>query len=116
MEAMLDKLGKTERLRLLRFICSFVWADLDVHAKERTYVMRMVKRLKLSDDEAEQVRGWLEVPPRGEEVDPNDIPARHRKVFLEAIRDTIEADGVVVPEEKEAFELLTELLGATEIE
>lgn len=62
------------------------------------------------EDEADQVRGWVEVPPRADEVDPTDIPARHRELFLDAIRETIEADGVIVPEEREAFQLLEELM------
>jgi len=106
----IDQLGRNERLRLMKFICSFAWADLDVHQKERAFVKRMLKRLKLDDEVAEQVRGWLEVPPPPDEVDPTDIPPRHRKLFLDAIRETIEADGVVVSEEREAFELLQELM------
>src|SRR5262245_15168996 len=107
---MFAKLSRAERLRLMRFICSFAWVDLDVHARERAFVMKMVKRLTLDADEAEQVKGWLTLPPRPEDVDPAEIPARHRKLFLEAIRETIEADGKVVPEEQEAFELIQELL------
>jgi uncharacterized tellurite resistance protein B-like protein len=109
---MLDKLSRTDRLRLMRFICSFAWADLDVHSKERSFVTRMVKRLKLDEEEAAQVNAWLDLPPRPEEVDPADIPTRHRKLFLDAIKKTIEADGVVVPEEREAYELLEELIGS----
>ena len=107
---MLDKLSVSERLRLMKFICSFAWVDLNVHSKERAFVTRTVKKLKLDEECAEQVRGWLEVPPRPEEVDPTDIPERHRRLFLDAIRETIQADGVVVPEEREAFELLEELM------
>jgi hypothetical protein len=107
---MLDKLTRAEQLRLLRFICSFAWADLSVHKKERAFIERMMKKIKLDESCSAQVKGWLEVPPRPEEVDPTDIPVRHRKLFLDAIRETIEADGVVVPEEREAFELLQELI------
>lgn len=106
----LAKLSRGERLRLMRFICSFAWVDLEVHAKERSFVARMVKRLTLDEEEAEQVKGWLEVPPRPEEVDPQEVPERHRALFLDAIRETIEADGKVVPEEQEAFDILKELL------
>jgi uncharacterized tellurite resistance protein B-like protein len=107
---MLDTLSPSERIRLMRFICSFAWADLNVHTKEQAFIRRMVKRLELSEEVAERVREWLEVPPPPEEVDPTEIPARHRAIFLDAIRKTIEADGVVVPAEREAYELLEELL------
>jgi uncharacterized membrane protein YebE (DUF533 family) len=108
--SMLEKLSGAERLRLMRFICSFAWVDLDVHAKERAFVSRMMSRLALDEEEARQVKGWLEVPPRSEEVDPQEVPARHRRIFLDAIRATIEADGVIVPEEQEAYSILEELL------
>src|SRR5512144_1070067 len=107
---MLDKLSRTDRLRLMKFICSFAWADLEVHEKERSFVKRMVKKLQLDEDDAAQVRGWLEVPPPPEDVDPTKIPLRHRELFLDAIRATIMADGVVAPEEQEAFSLMEQLI------
>ena len=57
---MLDKLSRTDRLRLMKFICSFAWADLEVHEKERSFVKRMIKKLQLDEDEAAQVRGLVE--------------------------------------------------------
>ncbi|MCC6527150.1 MAG: TerB family tellurite resistance protein, partial [Polyangiaceae bacterium] len=35
---MLSKLSKTDRMRLMRFVCSFAWADLEVQNEERAYV------------------------------------------------------------------------------
>jgi uncharacterized tellurite resistance protein B-like protein len=106
----LDSLSSDDRLRLMRFVCSFAWADLHVHERERAFVRKMVKRLKLNAAEAKQVEAWLKVPPRPEEVDPAQVPVAHREIFLQATHDLILADGEVHPEEQASFELLDELL------
>ena len=106
----LNDLSKDDRLRLMRFVCSFVWADLHVHDKERKFVRGLVKRLKLGAEDAKQVEGWLKVPPRPEEVDPMDVPLQHRELFLAAAREVILADGDVDPEEQASFTLLDQLL------
>ncbi len=107
---MLDELTKDERLLLLKFVCAFAWADLEVHEKERDFVKRLIERLELSDDENGQVVGWLKhgVPP--EEVDPNRVPRRHREIFLQCAREIIVADGEIDPNESENYELLQALL------
>jgi uncharacterized tellurite resistance protein B-like protein len=106
----LSRLNSTERLRLMRFVCSFAWADLDVNAKERALVARMVRALRLDASERREVDGWLEHPPRAEEVDPAEIPRAHRQLFLDAIRAIIVADGTVKAAEQEQLATLEELL------
>jgi len=34
----LQELSNEDRLRLMRFVCSFAWADLHVHEKEKTFL------------------------------------------------------------------------------
>ena len=104
-------LSREDRLRLMKFVCSFAWADLEVHPQERAFVLRLVRRLGLDEQEERQVERWLEVPPDPEAVDPTDIPASHRKVFLAAIDGVIAADGEIALEERESLELLHQLLG-----
>ena len=70
---MLDALNSRQRLSLMKFVCSFAWADLEVHPKERAFVAKMVRRLELSPDEKERVEGWLETPPSPDAIDPNTI-------------------------------------------
>src|SRR3954468_1571878 len=70
----MHKLKPKDRLRLMKFVCSFVWADLEVRDSERKFVAKMVKKLKLDKSEAAQVEGWLKLPPKPEEVDPTQIP------------------------------------------
>lgn len=107
---MIKKLDREDRLRLMRFVCSFAWADLDVDARERAFVRKLAKRLQLERDELEQVEAWLESPPREEEVDPNAVPRAHRELFLKSAREMITADGKVDPVEQENLALLEQLL------
>ncbi len=104
-----ELLARSERLRLMKFICSFAWADLEIRPEERDFVANLVQRLDLDPGEEKQVQGWLKLPPRPESVDPTQIPAEHRRLFLEEIRGVIESDGEVAEEEAENLELLEKL-------
>ena len=106
----MERLSRQERLQLLRFVCSFVWADLQVSADERAFVHSMVRKLKLHPAEAREVEGWLEVPPPPDSVDPASIPEKHRKLFLQAVRAAVVADGLARPEEREDLVLFERLL------
>jgi uncharacterized tellurite resistance protein B-like protein len=107
---MLKTLASEDRLRLMRFVCSFAWADLEIKTKERALIHRMVKELGLEPAEVQQVEGWLKMPPAAEEVDPATIPRAHREIVLKAVRRVIQADGNVDPEEAENLALLEQLL------
>jgi uncharacterized tellurite resistance protein B-like protein len=107
----LDTLDREERLRLMKFVCSFAWADLEVQDEERDFVRRLVTRLDLDEADRGMVEEWMEVPPRAEEVDPGDIPVEHRQLFLDAVRAMIVADGRVDQDEAENLVLLEALLG-----
>ncbi len=106
----MQKLTRQDRLRLMKFVCSFAWADLEIKAAERKFVHKMAKKLHLDDEERAQVNKWLEVPPPAEEVDPTRIPAAHRQIFLDTIRDLITADGEVANDEWENLALFEQLL------
>jgi uncharacterized tellurite resistance protein B-like protein len=107
---MLKKLSREDRLRLMRFVCSFAWADLEVRDSERVLVKKMVKELGLDKADIAQVDGWLELPPKPEEVDPASIPRDHKRLFVEAARAMISADGEIDPEERESLALLEQLI------
>ncbi len=106
----MDKLSREERMRLMRFVCSFAWADLEVQKEERTFVAKLMRKLELTADEKKQVEEWLKVPPAPEDVDPTDVPRAHRKLFLETVKKLVAADKRLDPEEKENLELLEQLL------
>jgi uncharacterized tellurite resistance protein B-like protein len=106
----LDPLDRDARLRLMKFVCSFAWADLQVRPEEVGFVARIFRRLGLDDAEWRQVQGWLDVPPDPESVDPTRIPNAHRKVFLEAIEGIIASDDEISPMERENLNLFRQLL------
>lgn len=108
---MLESLDRRQRLQLIKFVCSFAWADLEVRPEERAFVARMVERLELDPEEKAKVRRWLERPPAPDAVDPMSIPQAHRKVFLEAIEGVIASDGEIAPEERDSLALLRDLFG-----
>lgn len=109
---MLEQLARPERLRLMKFVCSFAWADLEIRPEERAFVSSLIERLDLDGDEARQVEGWLKLPPRPESVDPTQIPAEHRRLFVNEIRGVIESDGDVSEEEEENLDLLERLFAS----
>ncbi len=106
---MLAKLTHDERLKLLEFVCSFAWVDLEVRPEERSFVMRMVERLGLQEDKP-QIERWLSRPPPAQDVDPTQIPRAHRELFLKAAKDTFTADKDFAESEQEYMELLEQLL------
>lgn len=103
----MEQLTRDQRLRLLKFVCSFAWADLRVTDPERAFVRGLVERLQLDQDERTQVARWLTLPP--EDVDPAEVPRDHRRMFVDTMRQLLEADGVAVLEH-ENFKLFEELL------
>jgi uncharacterized tellurite resistance protein B-like protein len=107
---MLDRLNQRERMRLMKFVCSFAWADLEIRPEERDFVKNLIERLTLDDDERGKVAGWLEVPPDIESIDPTLVPHEHRRIFLGEIQGVIESDGEIAPEERENFRIFEALL------
>lgn len=103
-------LDPESRLRLIRFVCSFAWADLEVADAERSLVMRMLDQLGLDEEEREAAERWLKVPPYPEDVDPTDIPIEHRQLFLSTILEIVGADGRVDPKEMETLSVFERLL------
>jgi len=97
-------------MRLMRFVCSFAWADLEIRPEEREFVHAMIERLTLDDEEREAVRGWLDLPPEPESIDPTLVPRAHRRVVIEAIGGIIAADGRIAPEEYESFRIFQDLV------
>ena len=110
----LNEMTREERLLLLRFVCSFAWADDQMREEERALVRRYVDKLRLDETEQSQVREWLSRPPPAESVDPDLVPTRHRVAFVRAIESVIAVDGEVAPAERDRLiEIAKMLHGAT---
>jgi len=107
---MLSEMSRDDRMRLMRFVCSFAWANLKIEPEERAFAHRMVERLELDEHDRHQVDHWLRHPPAPEEVDPTDVPREHRKLFLDTVRGMVAADHVVDEDEKEMIALFEQLL------
>jgi uncharacterized membrane protein YebE (DUF533 family) len=108
--ATLNELWREDCLRLMKFVCSFAWADSEIRPEERAFVARMAKRLGLDEDAQRRVKEWLEFPLAPDEIDPMSVPAAHRRLFIEAIEGVIAADRDVAPEEWESLNVLRQLL------
>lgn len=106
---MVGSLSRDDRLRLMKFVCTFAWADLEIQDEERRFVSKLIDKLGLQEDR-EQVMRWLQSPPPLDDVDPTRVPREHRQLVLDAARQLFESDGVIDPKEQEQFELLQALL------
>jgi len=100
-------LTSADRMRLVQFVCSFAWADLEIRPQERRFVELLVERLELNAAERARAQAWLELPP---DPDPMEIPADQRTLFLEVIKGVIASDGEIAEEESESLALLEALL------
>jgi uncharacterized membrane protein YebE (DUF533 family) len=108
---MLGALSHEERMRLMKFVCAFAWADLHVQPAERAFIAGLVEQLELEPHEEAQVEAWIAVPPAGDQIDPAEIPRAHRQIFLRVIDQLARADGRVYKREWESLALLRDLLG-----
>lgn len=111
---MLDDLTQDEKLRLLRFLCAFAWADLDIAEKERKLVNDLIARMGLTPRAAAEAASWLDHPPAEDDLDPYDIPDAHRQLFLEAALEMVGADGVVDAMELENYAIFEALMAGEE--
>lgn len=107
---MLDQLIREEKLQLLRFLCAFAWADLDIADSERAMVRDIMARMGLDADDARQVEAWLDHPPSEEDLDPLEIPEAHRRLFLDAALAMVGADGDANTMEIENYALFASLM------
>ncbi len=110
MQTSLTALTAPEKLRLLRFMCAFAWADLEISDRERKFVHEVMLRMGLSAEDRALAATWLDHPPGEDELDPSEIPAEHRRFFLEAALEMVASDGVIDPMEAENFAVFEALM------
>ena len=58
----LRDLNPNQRMLLLKFVCSFAWADGILAPQERAMVVRFVESLDLIEEEHAQIEAWFESP------------------------------------------------------
>lgn len=103
---MFEGLSREQRLLLLRFVCAFAWTDLEIREGERNFVERLMNRMQLAPEDRAEVEAYLHVAPSPESINPKLVPAEHRRLFVDAVRALIYADGDVDFEERQRFEKL----------
>ena len=103
---MLDQLPAPHRLRLIRFVCAFVWADRRVTPEERDVVHRFVRAATFDDEELSQIEHWLAAPSDHAELHLDDVSVEHRMIFADAVGAVILADGEISIEEESLFDRL----------
>ena len=96
-------------MTVLRFAASFLWADLNVAASERTFLAELAREREIGDGERE-VEDLLARPPVPEDVDPASVDPAVADVVRRAALRAIAADGRVEHDEMAMFDLLDELL------
>lgn len=106
----LTELTHEDRMHLLRFVCSFAWADLEVADSERSFVAELMQRLELGEEDRTQALEWLAVPPMPEDIDPTEVPREHRQLFLKVVLEMVQADGRIDADEIESYALFEQLL------
>ena len=95
-----------DKLRVMRFICAFAWADLEIQSDERNIITQIMKALDLEEEHHGKVHLWLERPPRAEDVDPFTIPENLKGIIIDAAKAVILADGELQDSEMDLLELL----------
>ena len=103
-------LSTESKLRLVRFVCSFAWADLEIAEKEREFVRNLLVELELDEEDAQEALRWLDQPPREDEVDPFEIPKEEARIYLKTVVEMVGADDVLDRMELEAFAIFEELI------
>jgi hypothetical protein len=99
-----------DRLCVLRFAATFLWADLELDLAEHAFFVDLATELGVPHGSLPSVIELLSSPPEPEDIDPTRVSptlaATVRNVALRAIA----SDGRVLPGEMELFDLLDELL------
>ena len=101
----LDQLSEAERVELMRFLCSFAWADGEVQAPERELLERVLGGLKLGAQARAEVTAWLFSPPDMTGFDFAAIPAEKRQLFLDQAFAIASAHGGLAAEELRHLEM-----------
>jgi tellurite resistance protein len=93
------ELSENERVDLVRFLCSFAWADGEVQAEERAVLGRVIDGLSLDPGRHAEVTAWLSEAPDMDGFDFGAIAEDKRAVFLDLAFEVAAAHGGLGGEE-----------------
>lgn len=90
-ESLAHHLPERERVRLLGFVCALAWADLDVNEREADFVAKACRSMRIGRKGMAKVHGWMDAPPHPEEVDPQSVPTKYRRLFVATAKRFVES-------------------------
>lgn len=94
-----NDLTAAERIELMRFLCSFAWADGEVQPQEREVLERVLGGLRLDAEARAKATTWLFTPPDMAGFDFGAIDPDKRQLFIDQAFAIAAAHGGVAPEE-----------------
>lgn len=103
------ELSEKNKLALLRFAASFLWADFEVDERERTFFDALARELGFTRHDP-RVSAVLAIPPTPDQVDPMRVDPTLASTLRTVALNAIAADGHVDAGEMRMFYLLDELL------
>ena len=98
-----------EQILIFKFLCVLAWADFRIHPAERKFIEDLAEHFEVDLGIQQMIKGWLQHPPRPEEVDPYSIPQDVLEIILEQSSLLAKSDGNIDFEELEIIELLHSL-------
>ena len=98
-----------EKVLIFKFLCVLAWADFLIHPAERKFIEDLSKRLQVGSELEHKIQGWLQHPPRPEDVDPYSIPNEMIELVLEQASMLAVSDGTLDHRELEIIEALHSL-------
>ena len=100
-----------DRLSVLRFAATFLWADLSVDLAEQAFFVALARELGVPRAALPGVVvDMLSAPPPPEDVDPTRVSPMLARTVRDVALRAIASDGRVLAREMELFDLLDELL------
>ena len=99
-----------DRLCILRFAASFLWADLSVDVAEHVFFVTLAGELGVPRAALPEIVEMLASPPDPAHIDPTRVSADLARTVRDVALRAIASDGRVLPREMELFDLLDELL------
>jgi hypothetical protein len=103
-------LPAAQRLCVLRFAATFLWADLDVDLAEHAFFVALAGELGVPQASLPDVVELLSFPPEPEHIDPTLVSPQLAATVRDVALRAIASDGRVMTREMELFDLLDELL------
>lgn len=103
-------LPSADRLCILRFAATFLWADLHVDLAEHAFFLALAGELGVPRASLPTVVEMLSSPPAPDEIDPTLVSPELAGTVRDVALRAIASDGRVLAPEMELFELLDELL------